>query len=346
MAVLLSIGTALPPLQVAQTDALDFYLQKFTFRPGARALTERLFRHPGVATRHFAVDGLEDFLDQDPDRVNDRFRRGASTLAAQALADALAGAGLKPRDLDFLAVTTCTGYLCPGLSSYVSEALDLKPEAARADLVGMGCAAALPALEAARGFLAVHPGATAAAVCVELGSAAFLHGESADLLISNAIFGDGAAAAVLREKGTGPRLGKSISVHVPAWREEIRFRTEGGRLRNVLASTLPGRAGEAFQGLVDRLLKDRGLSRADIAHWVVHPGGAKILDAVRDTLSLPEEKLAASRAVIKRVGNISSPSCLFVLDEVIRTSAPEPGDLGLLAAFGAGFSAHAALLEF
>lgn len=210
----------------------------------------------------------------------------------------------------------------------------------------MGCAAALPALEAARNHLAAHPRDTAAVVCVELGSAAFFPGEAPDLVISNALFGDGAAAAVLAggaKRGLA-RFKEFASLHVPAWREEIRFRWEKGRLRNVLSAHVPARAAAGLAKLLRGLLGRRPPAR--IPHWALHPGGAKVMDAVRDELGLPEDALMSARAVLRLCGNMSSPSCLFVLDHLLRRRKPRRGDTGVLASFGAGFSAHAALLEF
>jgi alkylresorcinol/alkylpyrone synthase len=339
------IGTAVPPLEVSQRDALSFYLKNFPLKPATRVLAERVFRHPSVQTRRFAVDALEDILAQDLNRTQARFQRAASALAGEALKNALRAAGLTPDKLDFLAAATCTGYLCPGIASYAAEAVGLRSDILYMDMAGMGCAAALPALQAARGHLAAHPGDTAAVICVEIGSAAFYSDDDMGLVVSNAIFADGAAAAVLKDDGPGPRILDAASFHAPQWREEIRFRTDNGRLRNVLLPTVPARSAEAMERLGERLLSPRGLKSGDIPHWALHPGGAKVLDAIAEKLPLSAEKLDPARGVLRQFGNMSSPSCLFVLKEVLKTP-PRPGDLGVLAAFGAGFSAHAALLEF
>lgn len=217
----------------------------------------------------------------------------------------------------------------------------------------MGCGAALPGLRQASAQLAARPQAPVAVVCVEICSAAIYDGDAADLVISNAIFGDGAAAVVLRGAaagetgaGAGPALVDFASVTRPEWRESLRFRTEGGRLRNMLSSEVPAQAAAIVPGLVDGLLARHGLARRDISRWILHPGGATILDALRDALALPEEALAAGRAVLRDYGNLSSPSVLFVLRRELAERPARPGERGLLISFGAGFSAHAALLQF
>lgn len=363
---LASLATAVPPLRVTQQEALAFVLARFPVKESTKVLYRRVFENASVRTRHFALDSLEQVLDADRDAVNRRFEKKAVELAARALRGALREAGLVPADLDALTVTTCTGYLCPGLGAYVAEACGLRRDVFLSDLVGMGCGAAVPALRDASQFVQTHPGARAAAVSVEICSAAMFSDDAADLVVSNALFADGAAAAVLEpadrpspgKRGEGPRLRGFASLLRPEWRDKLRFRTDGGRLRNVLAKDVPERAAEALRELVDRLLAEHGLAASDVGHWLFHSGGGKILDALQSGLSLPPAALESSRRVLRDFGNMSSPTVLFVLQDRLAAgdrasekgregaAAVRPGDLGVLASFGAGFSAHAALLEF
>ncbi|MEK7476282.1 MAG: 3-oxoacyl-[acyl-carrier-protein] synthase III C-terminal domain-containing protein [Candidatus Coatesbacteria bacterium] len=343
------LGTAVPPLRISQADSLAFILANFRIREGTKSLYRRVMSHPGVAFRHVALAEPAEIMETDLDRIHARFQRWAVTLGAEALTRALAAAGKTPEELGFLATTTCTGTLCPGLSSYLAESCGLARGLAAVDLVGMGCGAALPALRQADSWVRTHPQGTAAVVAAEICTAAMFDGDSADLVISNSIFGDGAAAAVVGAPAAGrvsPRLVDFASATYPEWRESLRFRTEGGRLRNVLARDVPARAGEAVPALVRELLGRHSLAPDGVGHWLLHPGGANVLDAARDGLGVPEERLAASRRILRDYGNMSSPSCLFVLQEEIATSPPRAGELGVLAAFGAGFSVHAALVRF
>ena len=212
----------------------------------------------------------------------------------------------------------------------------------------------MPALERACDFLAAHPDGTAAVVSTEICSAAIFFGDAPELVVSNSIFGDGSAAAILRRAdrvpaasgGPCPRFVGFRSLTLPAWREALRFRTEGGHLRNVLSRDVPARAGQACRRLVDGLLGEHGLSAGDIGHWVMHAGGRLVLDAIERALDLPADALDAARTVLRCAGNLSSPTVLFVLDEEHRRKPPRPGDLGIVSAFGAGFAAHAALIEY
>src|SRR5690606_35807451 len=148
-------------------------------------------------------------------------------------------------------VCTCTGYLCPGVTSHVAERLGLRSDAYLADLVGLGCGAAIPTLRAAQGFLAANPGATVATVAVEICSAAFYADDDPGVLISLCLFGDGAAAAIWRGDGAPGdwQAGHFTTTHRPVEREKIRFVNAGGKLRNKLHRTVPGLAADAVAEL-------------------------------------------------------------------------------------------------
>ena len=355
-ASIVGLGTALPPLRLTHEHALEFARSRVGMAEETVSLYARMMAGSAIDTRAVALDDLAEALDRDHDRILARFERWAIALSAESLGRALDAAGVRAAELGFLAVTTCTGYLCPGLSSYVAERCGLRPDISRVDIVGMGCGAAVPALEQACQFLAAHQDGFAAIVSTEICSAAMFLGEAMDLIVSNTIFGDGSAAAVLRRTRNGagpredaspaPRLAGFQSLLVPEWRDGLRFRTEGGHLRNVLSRQVPARAAEACRKIADILLGDRNLARSDVDHWVIHAGGKAVLDAVQRALELPADGLAASRTVMRRCGNMSSPTVLFVLEELHRTKRPRAGDRAVLSSFGAGFAAHAALLEY
>lgn len=346
--VIAGIGTALPPLRVSQAEVLDFVLQNFRPGAGAAALYRRTMSHPGIQTRHFALPSLADCLETDADIVLARFEKASADLSVEALAKALAAAGARAVDVDFLVVSTCTGYICPGITSHVIERAGLRPDARLADLVGMGCGAALPALEAATNFITAHPGATAAAISVEICSAALFSNDEPGIVVSNALFADGAAAVILKSEppprngSLHPRIVSFSSITKPEWRETLRFRTEGGRLKNVLGPEVPRQAAEAVEAVAADLLHPGAANRAD--RWILHAGGAKVIDAIQTRLGIDPSLVAGAREVLRRCGNMSSPTVLFVLAEECRRA--RPGDVGVMASFGAGFTAHGALLRF
>jgi alkylresorcinol/alkylpyrone synthase len=291
----------------------------------------------GIATRHFAVNDIAHLYDLTADELNATFRREAPRLASQALTQALTEAAVRPEQLDALFLCTCTGYLCPGVTSYVAEQLGLRRDAVLHDLVGLGCGAAIPTLRAAAHFLAARPDAVVAAVAVEICSAAFYLDDDPGVLISACLFGDGAAASVWRGQPgpTGWRCDGFRSLHWPEKRDLLRFEIRQGKLRNLLDRSVPAEAASA----VAELFAAEG-APAPVAA-LVHPGGRDVLTAVGS--ALPGYSLAASHAVLRDYGNMSSPSVLFALAEHLRSHPVPAGDLWL-ASFGAGFSAHSCRL--
>ena len=169
-------------------------------------------------------------------------------------------------------------------------------------------------------------------------------GDDASLIISNALFGDGAAATVVWDRPAGFEVVDSLSRFAPRYREDIRFVHKGGRLHNQLSAALPGYAAEEAGLLVEELLKKNGLEKKAISRWAIHPGGENVILKVKERLGLDEEALKYTRRILSGFGNMSSPTVLFILDEMEKEGLP-PGALVVLLTFGAGFSAHAALLR-
>lgn len=291
----------------------------------------------GIATRHFAVPDIEHVFDLSSDQLNAAFRREGPVLAARALTSALAKSGLAAADLDALLICTCTGYLCPGLTSYVAELLGLRPNAFLQDLVGLGCGAAIPTLRAASHVLAAHPTATVACISVEVCSAAFYLDDDPGVLISACLFSDGAAATIWRAT-PGPDGLACFGFdthHEPAQRDKLRFEHHDGKLRNLLHRSVPDLAA----GAVAQLWARRG--ERPVTAVVTHPGGQDVLAALEPVLA--PHSLAASARMLSEHGNMSSPAVLFALEETLRTAPPAAtaaaGDFWLVS-FGAGFSAH------
>lgn len=331
-----SVATALPPHRYSQpeclaglreTDLLDGLL------PRSQALLGKVLSNgmSGIGSRHFCVPEIAPVVSRSAQELNEFFEREAPRLAGNALAKALERAGVDAGELDALFVCTCTGYLCPGVTSHVAESLGMSASAYLQDLVGLGCGAAIPMLRSAQGFLASHPGARVATVAVEVCSAAFYADDDPGVLISLCLFGDGAAAAVWSdEEGDGKwQAGHFTTVHRPEQREKIRFVNANGKLRNQLDKAVPGLAAEAVAELFAR-------RRSDPDRVLAHSGGRDVIDALEGVLPY---SLTETREVLAECGNMSSPSVLFALEKALAASN---GDKRWwLTAFGAGFAAHA-----
>lgn len=290
----------------------------------------------GIAQRHFALPDIGGVFDLTADQLHAAFRTEGPRLAGRALTAALAQAGLRADQIDALLVCTCTGYLCPGLTSYVAENLGLRPNTFLQDLVGLGCGAAIPTLRAASQIVAAQPDAVVACIAVEVCSAAFYLDDDPGVLISACLFSDGAAATLWR--GTPPADAPPLrafgfdTVHRPADRDKLRFEQRDGKLRNLLHRSVPELAAEA----VAHLWAGRG--GRPVARVVAHSGGRDVLAALAPMVA--PHTLDASIRVLRDHGNMSSPSVLFALEETLRDGPPDAtGDFWLVS-FGAGFSAH------
>jgi predicted naringenin-chalcone synthase len=343
---LAALATAAPPYEADQREAEDFFLRHFSRRlsPRSLGLMKKFLAHSSIRRRRFAFDSPDCLVTEDPDGRMARFARWAVDLSARASLKALERAGLGARDVSALVVNTCTGYLCPGLSSYLLERLGLPRDIRAYDLVGGGCGGAIPNLQAGEECLKAAGAGVALCVAVEICSATFRMEDDLSLILSNALFSDGAAAAVLWTRPEGLELVASGSRHRPEDREAIRYVHRNGQLCNQLSSFLPRIVNRTVAEAVQGVLEPLGLEVADIDHWALHGGGEKVIAAVARELGLPEEKLRHTREILARYGNMSSPSVLFTLKEILDNGI-RAGDRCLMASFGAGLSAHALLLR-
>jgi alkylresorcinol/alkylpyrone synthase len=337
-----ALATAVPPASFTQPECwtiVERSSARTRLKRRSYLILQSILRGDhGIARRHFALPQIDQVFDRTSDELNLCFREEAPALAGRALSAALGKAALAPGAIDALLVCTCTGYLCPGVTSYVAESLGIRQDAVLQDMVGLGCGAAIPTLRAASHLLAASPGATVACVAVEICSAAFYLDDDPGVIISACLFGDGAAATLWRsEPGpTGLRAFDFASLHLPRERDKLRFEQRGGKLRNLLHRSVP----ELAAGAVGSLWGARG--RRPVSRVVAHPGGRDVLEAVAPVVA--PHSLEASARTLRDNGNMSSASVLFALEEALKD--PNPGAAGdfWLVSFGAGFSAHSCRL--
>jgi predicted naringenin-chalcone synthase len=348
--VISGLGTAAPPQRYAQAECWETLQRARQFHElnaRARAICRKVLTgNNGIATRHLALEDLTQAFELTPDALRARFLQHAPALATQAAERALADAGSQAGEIDALIISTCTGYLCPGLTSYVGERLGLRSEVLALDLVGQGCGAALPNLRAAEALLSAGRCRRVLSICVEVCSAAFFLDNDPGVLVSACLFGDGAGAAVLATEPNGKRRVRwkmGGSVLNPRERGRLCFEQSQGMLRNVLAPEVPALAAEHAARVLDDVLVRSGVSRRQVTGWVLHPGGREVLRALQERLGLDDAEVRWSAAVLKEFGNISSASVFFVLQAALANAAP--GGYWWMSSFGAGFSAHGALWE-
>lgn len=348
---IVGIGTACPERRYTKADCWKAFeaspwFEKLDRR--ARMITERVLqRDNGIDSRRLSVDSLQEVFAIDPDTLHARFLANAPALAACAAKRALANADVAAAEIDSVIISTCTGYLCPGLTSYVSEVLGLRADIQALDLVGQGCGAALPNLRMADALLASGRCTRVLSICVEVCSAAMYLDNDPGVLISACLFGDGAGAAVLsahpHQAKRRIRWKAAASLISPTERDVLRFEQRAGLLRNVLTLAVPKIAAQHAQHVLETVLAAEGMRQSDITGWIWHAGGRDVLAALSDRIGLTMEDLRHSAAILSEYGNLSSAFVYFVLQMALTEKAP--GGRWWLASFGAGFSSHGALLE-
>jgi alkylresorcinol/alkylpyrone synthase len=347
---ILSVATANPPARYTKAECLVAFENSAWFaRLDGRAhfiARTVLQRDNGIEARRLAVQSLDEVFRIDPNTLSERFLSHAPLLAAQAGERAMNKAGLHASQVDAVVVSTCTGYLCPGLSGHVVERLGLRPDVQAFDLVGQGCAAALPNLMLGKALLATAACEHVLSICVEVSSAAMYLDNDPGVLISACLFGDGAGAAVLARQPSpsGRRIEwkDSTSLVEPAERRALMFEQRDGMLRNILTRAVPGLAADYAQRVLGTVLDRAGLQPGDVKAWLMHAGGRDVLQALEKRLELQPGDLRYSAAMLREYGNMSSAFVYFVLEAALADDAA-PG-WWWLSSFGAGFSCHGALL--
>ncbi|MFW6221346.1 MAG: type III polyketide synthase [Fibrobacterota bacterium] len=341
-----SVAGAVPDTIMDQglADKLMTRYYEGELRPRSMDVLHKILKHPSIKQRHISVDSHQDLSlirNEDPDVRIERFNRWAVELSSQATDKALQKAGKGREDIGALIVNTCTGYVCPGIATYLIEKMGLSRSTPVYDLVGSGCGGAIPNIQLGQS-LQVDDGKVVVCVSVEICSATFQMSDDISLVLSNALFGDGAAAAVLGSASGELKLIDSAGHFLPQFREDVRYVYRNGALHNKLSPQLPKVIREVIPPLVEELLRRNDLSVRDIGHWAIHPGGDKMVSAIQQELQITDSQMESTRTILRDYGNMSSPSVLFILEREL-TKGIEEGQWCVMIGYGAGLSAFAYL---
>lgn len=353
MSRIVAVAPVVGPHAYPQEQITATIAPLLTADPTRRALLERLHAASGVRARQLALP-LEEYASLTTfGAANDAFIRLGTAMATQAARAALDDAGLHPRDVGLVFFTSVTGVAAPSLDALLVERLGLRPDVRRLPSFGLGCAGGAAGLGHVHDHLLGHPDRVALLVSVELCSLTIQHGDDSTAnLVASGLFGDGGAAVVMtgaaRPAPPGPprpRVVDAASRLYPDTARELGWDVGGSGFRIVLAPRLPGLVEHHLADDVRALLEPHDLKARDAGTWVVHAGGPRIVDAVRDALDLDEAAVAPARRVLARSGNLSSASVLHVLADV--TARPhQAGEWGVVVAFGPGLGAELVLLRW
>ncbi len=354
---LLGLGSAFPPWSIDQARAAEIVSDWLPFDPERMRRLRALYRRAGVERRHSvlledAEGGQRFFGPAQPDGRGpgtrarmEVYEREAGPLAARAGRAALAQADLAGPEVTHLVTVSCTGFQAPGVDAALIGALELPPTVARTHVGFMGCHGAFNGLRVAAAFAGADPRARVLVCAVELPTVHFYYGWDAGKVVANALFADGAAAAVGRapEDGeAGPTLVASGSCLFPDSLEDMTWIVGDHGFEMSLSSRVPDLIGANLRPWLERWLGEHGCALADVASWAVHPGGPRILDAVGGALDLPPAATRVSREVLEQRGNMSSPTVLVILERLREAGMKTPC---VALGFGPGLVAEALLLR-
>jgi alkylresorcinol/alkylpyrone synthase len=345
-----AVGRALPPNYVDQETLIAAFRQLWGQQHYNVDRLEQLHHAVGVGGRHLALP-LEDYARLGSfAAANAAWTRVALDLGEAASRAALAGAGLAPADVDHVFFVTVTGLATPSIDARLVNRMGLRTDVKRTPIFGLGCVAGAAGLARAADYLRAFPGETALLLSVELCSLTLQRNDlSVANVIASGLFGDGAAAVILRggECTTpGPRVIATRSVFYRDTERVMGWDFVDGGFKVVLSADVP-EVVEANVGRdVDAFLRDHDIGRRQLRHFIAHTGGPKVLQAFERGLSLPPGALERSWSSLQKVGNLSSASVLFVLGDLFDARVARPGELGLLVAMGPGFCAELVLLRW
>jgi alkylresorcinol/alkylpyrone synthase len=345
-----SVGSAFPPHYVDQETLIAAFRDGWADRYHNVARIEQLHRHVQVGGRYLALP-----MDAYPrltgfTEANDAWIRVGLDVGAAAIEDALSRAGLRAGDVDALWCTSVTGVAAPSLDARLINRLGFKPSLKRVPMFGLGCVAGAAGVARAADYLKGHPGDVAILLSVELCSLTLQRDDlSIPNLVASGLFGDGAAAVVLAGASRhleGPKVVATQSTFYPGTEDVMGWRVSDSGFKVVLSSEVPEMVRRHLRCDVDRFLREQHLACEDIAVWIAHPGGPKVLEAMQEVLPLEPGALDITWRSLATVGNLSSTSVLLVLQETMSRAAPPPGGFGVMVAMGPGFCSELVLLQW
>lgn len=346
--------------------------QRWAKSPQAVHRIAKLHESVQVGSRCIALP-LEAYGTLDSfDQANDAFIRVGTEIGGRAVQRASAAAGLSVRDIDAIFMTTVTGVAAPSIDARLVNTLGLRRDIKRVPMFGLGCLGGAAGLARTADYLLGHPDHVAVLLAVELCSLTLQEDLSIANLIATGLFGDGAACVVMvgaerrrwmnalvarRQPANdappstrrasvvkGPKVLDARSVLWENTERVMGWDIGASGFKVVLSADVPKIVETKLAPEVDAFLEHHGLTRRDIDHWVCHPGGPKVIDAMDRALDLPANTLAETRKSLATVGNLSSASVLHVLSETMKRA--RPGDLGVLMAMGPGFCGELVLLSW
>lgn len=347
---ILAVHTGVPEQCYSQDEIADYYLQLMKTDKKHRERAIRATLHAsGVAFRHSVIEPAFFGEPKSTQQRNERYMVEALTLGTRVIEEGLARAGIAPDQITNFIVVSCTGFNIPGLDLLVAGRLGMRPQLSRACVLGMGCYGAFPGIRLAEESVRVHPEGLALVLAIELCTLHLQFDDSTETVVSTSLFADGAGMMLLG--------GQNAVSHIPVLIDHetyCDYKTLDHMSFNVtdegfymhLSSYVTDVLTANIEAFVDRILLRNNLCREDIKFWAIHPGSRKIVQHIQRQLGLSDEQVHYSHEVLQNYGNMSSATVLFVLKHILETGNPQPGDYGVMMAFGPGLTMESQLIQW
>jgi len=345
---IVATATALPPHTITRDDVKYYMGRVFDIPERRLEAMMSIVDNAQVHKRH-AIFPLDYTIEPRAlAKTNNEYIEHAVKLGREAAEKCLERAGLKPEDIDLIMTVSCTGFMIPSLDAHLIQLMGFRSNVRRMPFTELGCAAGAMALGRAADYLKAHPGGNVLIIAVELPSLTFQRKDISQAnLISSILFGDGAAAVIVSGREVrGPKILVSETYTFPDSLFAMGFDLRDSGFHILLAKDVPEMIGEKIRGLVDGFLERNGRRREEIKGWILHPGGARLLGNVESELGLCKCDTQPSWDILGNVGNLSSATILFILQEWLEKRPLQTGEYALAVAFGPGFSAEFLLLQW
>jgi alkylresorcinol/alkylpyrone synthase len=348
VATIAGTATAVPPYLLTRETVKHHMRGVFSLEGKHLEAIYTVIDNSQIDQRH-SVFPVEYTIEPRPlSQINNEYREKAVELGLKVTADALAQAEMSPSDVDLLITVSCTGVMIPSLDAYLAQEMGFRSDVRRLPITELGCAAGAAGLARAWEYLTAFPDRTVLLVAVELPTLTFQRKDYSQAnLISAVLFGDGAAGVVITgREASGPRILASESFLFPDSLNAMGFDLKDSGFHIVLSKDVPQLIRDRVKGLAEGFLARQGLRQEDISAFILHPGGQKLLSFMEAELGLTRADTHFSWDVLRRFGNLSSASVLFILQEWMSKREMPSGSYGLLMSFGPGFTAEMLLLQW
>jgi predicted naringenin-chalcone synthase len=360
MSVITSIASAVPVYKYQQAELLGFMKNLYEMDEEGKRKLQYLYDRSGIKSRYSVIEDYGLPVDQreffpktrnlEPfpnlEKRMELFLKEAPQLGVKAINKCLDGKA-DPKELTHLITVSCTGMAAPGLDIQLVQELNLNPEIHRTSVNFMGCYAAVHGLKQADYICRSDENAKVLVVCVELCTLHFQKDHDMDNITSNLLFGDGAAAVLVvgnKVASKGIKIDGFHSYIELQGKSDMAWHLSSKGFLMTLSSYIPTLIERGFKALVNKSLNRYQLTEDDIAHWAIHPGGRKILEVIQKDLKIDPSKISSSFKILSDYGNMSSPTILFVLNDILQNGA-KSGDKIFGAAFGPGLTMETMVLE-